>query len=82
MTKTHHPDGPLAVYEAKLQGGDITPDPAQAKAALLLDAIYGKLLKVAEKTGRRNWFKFGQSKKDFIKGGVFLGAASGAARRC
>lgn len=74
MPETLPPDtAPLALYEAKVRAGDLSPDPAQARAAVLLNTLHGKLVKAGAVKGRRNWFAFGKSKKDFIKGAYLWG---------
>jgi cell division protein ZapE len=74
MTKNlTQPTTPLALYKARIEAGGLREDPAQQKAALLLDALYAKLLKAAAKGGRRKLFGFGRSAKDDIRGIYFWG---------
>src|ERR1700720_1003523 len=44
-------EGPLALYEARCAGGLIRPDPAQARAAARLDALFRALTHPAAPAG-------------------------------
>lgn len=59
---------PLALFKARIEAGGLREDPAQMKAALLLDVLYGRVVKASIKAARRGLFKFGRSKKELIKG--------------
>lgn len=62
---------PLNRYNQKIADGTLRSDPVQQKAAIALERLYQDILKVSQK--RRNWFAFGKTKKDFIKGIYFHG---------
>jgi cell division protein ZapE len=75
------PNGPLTQYRARLQAGEIRPDPAQELAAEKLESLYHALKGYQPQTGRSGWKeRFGLSRRRteppqglYIYGGVGRG---------
>jgi cell division protein ZapE len=75
------PNGPLTLYRARLQAGEIRPDPAQELAAEKLESLYQALRGYQPQTGRSGWkerFGLGRRRAEppqglYIYGGVGRG---------